>query len=278
MNQEGFKRKLTAILSADAVGYSRLMGEDETSTIETLKSYRKVISVLIKQHSGVVIDSTGDNLLAEFVSVVEAVQCAVAVQKELKSRNDELTESRRMLFRIGINLGDVIREEDGIYGDGVNIAARLEGLAEPGGICISKTAFDHVEDKLPYTYEYLGDQRLKNISKSVAAYQVQLKPKIITKRDELIKENEDSIKSQMNSVIGDREWTSAKGWHRVGKKPSGFFRFALTGIVAGAAIISCMRIFYPNTDPSEYSNFVILCNFDDDINLVRSVIAAGAAP
>jgi adenylate cyclase len=140
MAEEGFKRKLTAILSADAVDYSRLMGEDEEGTVQTLKAYREVLSTLIHQHNGQVLDSTGDNLLAEFVSVVDAVQCAVAVQKEIKSRNDELPENRRMQFRIGINLGDVIQEEGRIYGDGVNIAARLEGLAEPGGICISKTA------------------------------------------------------------------------------------------------------------------------------------------
>ena len=128
MSQEGFKRKLTSILSADAVGYSRLMGDDETATVRTITAYRNIISTLIKQHSGTVIDSPGDNLLAEFVSVVDAVQCAVAIQKELKVRNDELPENRRMQFRIGINLGDVIQEEERIYGDGVNIAARLEGL------------------------------------------------------------------------------------------------------------------------------------------------------
>ena len=136
MADEGFKRKLTAILSADVEGYSRLMGEDEEATVQTLTSYREVLSTLIQQHNGIVLDSPVDNLLAEFVSVVDAVQCAVAVQKEIKARNDELSENRRMLFRIGINLGDVIQEEGRIYGDGVNIAARLESLAEPGGICI----------------------------------------------------------------------------------------------------------------------------------------------
>ena len=136
MADEGFKRKLTAILSTDAVDYSRLMGEDEEATVRTLNAYREVFTTLIQQHNGQVLDSTSDNLLAEFVSVVDAVQCAVAVQKEIKSRNDELAENRRMQFRIGINLGDVIQEKGRIYGDGVNIAARLEGLAEPGGICI----------------------------------------------------------------------------------------------------------------------------------------------
>ena len=178
MTQEGFKRKLTAILSADAVGYSRLMGEDESATVHTITAYRNVISTLIKQHNGTVIDSPGDNLLAEFVSVVDAVQCAVAVQKELKARNDELPDNRRMQFRIGINLGDIIQEDDRIYGDGVNIAARLEGLADPGGICISKTAFDHIESKLPLGYEFLGDQSVKNIAKPVGAYRVLMEPRV----------------------------------------------------------------------------------------------------
>jgi adenylate cyclase len=172
MTDQGFKRKLTAILSADVEGYSRLMGEDEEATVRTLTAYREVLTTLIKQHNGRVIDSPGDNLLAEFASVVDAVQCAVAVQKEIKARNDELPENRRMQFRIGINLGDVIEEEDRIYGDGVNIAARLEGLAEPGGICISKTAFDHIESKLPYGYDFIGDQTVKNIAKSVGAYRI----------------------------------------------------------------------------------------------------------
>ena len=178
MAQKDFKRKLTSIFSADAVGYSRLMGDDEAATVSTITSYRKVISTLIKQHNGTVIDSPGDNLLAEFVSVVDAVQCAVAVQKEIKARNDELPENRRMLFRIGINLGDVIQEEDRIYGDGVNVAARLEGLAEPGGICISKAAFDHIESKLPYGYDFIGDQTVKNIAKPVGAYRVMLDPRV----------------------------------------------------------------------------------------------------
>jgi adenylate cyclase len=178
MPQEGFKRKLTAILSADVEGYSRLMGDDEEATVRTLTAYREVLTTLIQQHNGKVLDSPGDNLLAEFVSVVDAVQCAVAVQKEIEARNEELPENRRMQFRIGINLGDVIQEEGRIYGDGVNIAARLEGLADPGGICISKTAFDHIESKLPYGYDFIGDQRVKNIAKPVGAYRVLLDPRV----------------------------------------------------------------------------------------------------
>ena len=178
MKEQGFKRKLTAILSADVEGYSRLMGDDEEATVQTITAYREVITTLIQQHSGKVLDSPGDNLLAEFVSVVDAVQCAVAVQKEITARNAELPENRRMQFRIGINLGDVIQEGERIYGDGVNIAARLEGLSEAGGICISKTAFDHIESKLPYGYEFLGDQTVKNIDKPVGAYRVLMEPRV----------------------------------------------------------------------------------------------------
>ena len=172
MAEERFKRKLTAILSADVAGYSRLMAEDETSTVKTLADYREVIASLTKQHHGRVVDSPGDNILAEFASVVDAVQCAVAVQKELETRNADLDENRRMEFRIGINLGDVIDEKERIYGDGVNIAARLEALSDPGGICISKTAFDQIETKLPLGYEFLGEQEVKNIPKPVPAYRV----------------------------------------------------------------------------------------------------------
>jgi adenylate cyclase len=178
MAHEGFKRKLAAILSADVEGYGRLMGEDEEATVRTITAYREVMTTLIQQHNGKVLDSPGDNLLAEFVSVVDAVQCAVAVQKEFQARNVELPESRRMEFRIGINLGDVIEEKERIYGDGVNIAARLEGLAKPGGICISKTAFDHIESKLPYGYEFIGDQTVKNIAKPVGAYRVVMEPRV----------------------------------------------------------------------------------------------------
>jgi len=178
MTKEGFKRKLTAILSADVAGYSRLMGEDEEATVRTLTAYREVLTTLIQQHNGKVLDSPGDNLLAEFVSVVDAVQCAVAVQKEISARNTELPENRKMQFRIGINLGDVIQEDDRIYGDGVNIASRLEGLAEPGGICVSKTAFDHIESKLPYGYDFMGDQTVKNIAKPVGAYRVLMDPRV----------------------------------------------------------------------------------------------------
>ncbi len=131
MAEESFKRKLTAILSADVEGYSRLMGEDDDATVRTLTGHREMMSTLIKQHQGRVVDSPGDNLLAEFESVLQGVNCAVEIQRELAERNAELPEDRRMEYRIGINLGDVIQEGNRIYGDGVNIAARLESLAEP---------------------------------------------------------------------------------------------------------------------------------------------------
>jgi TolB-like protein/class 3 adenylate cyclase len=182
MTSDTFQRKLTAILSADVVGYSRLMGDDEAATVKSLETYKGVMSSLIKQHRGRVVDSPGDNLLAEFGSVVDAVQCAVSIQKELQTRNADLPENRRMEFRIGINLGDVIEEEDRIYGDGVNIAARLEALADPGGICVSKTAFDHIESKLPLGYEFLGDQIVKNIAKPVGAYKVLMETRVVDAR------------------------------------------------------------------------------------------------
>jgi len=170
------KRKLTAILSADVKGYSRLMGEDEESTAHTLSSYKEVIAGLIQHHHGRVVDAPGDNVLAEFASVVDAVRCAVGIQKELKTRNAELPDNRRMEFRIGINLGDVIEEGERIYGDGVNIAARLESLADAGGICVSGTAFDQVKNKLNLGYKYLGEQTVKNIVEPVRVYLVLMEP------------------------------------------------------------------------------------------------------
>jgi adenylate cyclase len=176
MSIEGFKRKLTAILSADVKGYSRLMGEDEVATVRTLTAYREAMTTLVEHHRGRVVDSPGDNILAEFASVVDAVQCAVEIQQVLKARNAQLPENRRMEFRIGINLGDVIEEEGRIYGDGVNIAARLEGLAEPGGICISGTVYEHVRSKLTLWNEYLGEHSVKNIVEPVRVYRVLLEP------------------------------------------------------------------------------------------------------
>ena len=176
MSPEEFNRKLTAILSADVKGYSRLMGKDEAGTIQTLAAYKEVMATLIEQHHGRVVDAPGDNLLAEFASVVAAVQCAVEMQTELKNRNDKVPMHRRMEFRIGINVGDVVEEDNKIFGDGVNIAARVENLSEAGGICISGTVYDQIKDKLPYGYAYLGKQTVKNIAQPIRIYRVLMEP------------------------------------------------------------------------------------------------------
>jgi adenylate cyclase len=176
MTQEGFKRKLTAILSADVEGYSRLMNDDEEATIQTLTAYRSTITATVQQYRGRVVDSPGDNILSEFTSVVDAVNCAVDIQRELVERNTELPEKRQMRFRIGVNLGDVVEDEGRIYGDGVNIAARVEKLAEAGGISISGTVFEHIKDKLSLGYHYLGEQDVKNIPEPVKVYRLLTEP------------------------------------------------------------------------------------------------------
>ena len=176
MTTQEVKRKLAAILSADVKGCSRLMGEDEVGTIQTLNAYKEVMADLIQHHHGRVVDAPGDNVLAEFGSVVDAVKCAVEIQRELKTRNAELPENRRMEFRIGVNLGDVVEDGEQILGDGVNIAARVQGLADGGGICISGTTFDHVKNKLNLGYKYLGEQTVKNILEPVRVYQVLMEP------------------------------------------------------------------------------------------------------
>ncbi len=204
MNSDNIQRRLAAILSADAKDYSLLMRADEAATVKTLTAYLDAMITLIQQHHGRVVDSPGDNLMAEFASVVDAVQGAVAIQKELKARNALLPEGRKMEFRIGINLGDVIVEGNRIYGDGVNIASRLENLAEPGGICISKTAYDQIEDKLPFGYEYLGEKTVKNIPKPVAAYRVLLEPEDVhrTKMPDEKSEQIEKLK-QLGDIFGE---------------------------------------------------------------------------
>jgi adenylate cyclase len=181
MAEEGFKRKLTTILSADVVGYSRLMEDNEEATIQTLNTYRDSITALIEQHRGRLVDMTGDNLMTEFSSVVDAVKFAVETQKEISKRNADLPENRRMLFRIGVNLGDIVEEGDRIYGDGVNIAARLEGLSEGGGICISGTVYDQLKNKLELGYQYLGEHSVKNIEAPVRVYKVLMEPEAVGK-------------------------------------------------------------------------------------------------
>ena len=168
------ERKLTTILCADVSGYSRLMEADEACTLATLKLYRDAMVGLIERHRGRLVSTSGDSLLADFQSVVEAVQCAVEIQRELANRNRSVPDARRMEFRIGINLGDVMVEDGDLYGEGVNVAARLEALAEPGGICISRTVYDQVRNRLTLGYDFIGEQSVKNISERVPVYRVQL--------------------------------------------------------------------------------------------------------
>ncbi len=169
------QRRLAAILAADVVGYSRLMSADESSTLARLRRLRtEVFQPRIAQFHGRIVGSAGDSLLIEFASAVNAVQCAAEVQQVLAGQNASLPEDRRMAFRMGVNLGDVIAEDDTIHGDGVNIAARLEKLAEPGGVCIGRTIYDQVKGKLAYAYEDLGERRVHNIVEPVHAYRVKL--------------------------------------------------------------------------------------------------------
>jgi adenylate cyclase len=166
------ERKLAAILSADVAGYSRLMGEDEEGTHRTLAAHRRVTDGLIAAHRGRIVDTAGDSILAEFPSAVEAVACAVAIQRDLEAANAQLPAARQMRFRIGINLGDVIVDGDDLFGEGVNIAARLQAIAEPGGICISANVREQVRGKLSLTYGALGRKKVKNIALPVEAYAV----------------------------------------------------------------------------------------------------------
>ena len=174
MASQGTERRLAAILSADVVGYSRLMAEDEAGTIRTVTAYREEVELLVRQHRGRLVDSTGDNFLAEFPTALDAVRGAIQIQRVLKVRNSELPTERRMEFRIGIHMGDIAAEGERIYGNGVNIAARLESLAEPGGICISGTVYEQVESKLDLRCDDLGEQSVKNIPRPVHVYRVKL--------------------------------------------------------------------------------------------------------
>lgn len=196
MTTEGVKRKISAILSADVVGYSRLMEADELATVQTLESYRKTVSSLIQQHNGRVIDSPGDNILTEFGSVVDAVQCAVEIQQVIKAKNADLPDNRNMEFRVGINLGDVIEEGDRIYGDGINIASRIEGLADAGGICISGSAYEQIKSKLALGYENLGEHSVKNISWPIQVYRIPMGP-------------DTEIRAGKTKSAGERRWRNA---------------------------------------------------------------------
>src|SRR5712672_4236568 len=166
-------RRLTAILAADVAAYSRLMGADEEGTHERLRAHlQELVNPKIAEHRGRVVKNTGDGFLAEFPSVVDAVRCATEVQRAMADRNSGTPEDKRITFRIGVNLGDVIAEEHDIYGDGVNVAARLEALAEPGGICVSRVVRDQVRDKLAFAFDDMGEQQVKNITRPVHVYRV----------------------------------------------------------------------------------------------------------
>ena len=229
MNPQEVRRKLTAILSADVKGYSRLMGEDEVQTLKTLSAYFQIMTTLIQKHQGKVLNIAGDNLLADFESVVDAVLCGVEIQRELRTKNAELAEGQRVEFRIGINLGDVIREGESIYGDGVNIAARLESLSEAGGVCISGTAYDQVENKLSLGYEYLGEQTVKNIAKPVRVYKVLMEPEAAGK------------------VIGEKK-VKPRQWQKTAL-------IVLVILILVAAAIAEWRLHYrPTTSPLEVAS------------------------
>ena len=172
--QDRLERRLAAILAADVAGYSRLMGVDETGTAQALREHRAVVNPIVADHGGRIVKTTGDGVLLEFPSIVAAVECALAVQKLMAERNADVPEDRQMFFRIGINLGDVLIEGEDILGDGVNVAARLEGISEPGGICISDAAYQQVRDKLDVKFEDIGEQQLKNIVRRVRAYRARL--------------------------------------------------------------------------------------------------------
>jgi class 3 adenylate cyclase len=198
-------RRLVAILSADVQGYSLLMSADEVATVRTLTAYREVLTSLIHRHRGRVVDAPGDNVLAEFASVVDAVEGAVAIQQILTERNAALPLERRMAFRIGINVGDVVVEDERIYGEGVNLAARLEGLAEAGGLCISGTAYEQVKNKVALVYEDLGERRVKNIVEPVRVYRVKWEPEGGARQSSA---PTSSASSRHSSVVSKKETVS----------------------------------------------------------------------
>ena len=174
MASEGVRRRLTAILAADVAGYSQLMGADETGTVRDLKAHQAILLPMVSEFGGRIIDTAGDGILAEFASVVKALECAVAIQKTMAERTAAVDQVRRMQWRIGVNIGDVIFDEARIYGDGINVAARLEGIAEPGGVCVSEDAYRQTRGKVNAEFIDIGEQSLKNIARPVRAYKVML--------------------------------------------------------------------------------------------------------
>ena len=175
MDEARVERRLAAIFAGDVAGYSRLMGVDEEGTLQQLKAHRKeLVDPKITEHRGHIVKTTGDGMLVEFVSVVDAVRCAVDIQRGMAERNVDVPSERRIEFRIGINVGDIISDENDIYGDGVNVAARLEALADPGGIMVSRNVHDQVRDKLSFSFEDMGEQTVKNIARPIGVHRVSL--------------------------------------------------------------------------------------------------------
>src|SRR5262245_33818767 len=175
MPEDRIDRRLAAIFAGDIAGYSRLMNNDEEGTLRQLKAHRKeLVDPKITEHRGRIVKTTGDGMLVEFVSVVDAVRCAVDIQRGMIERNTEVPSDRRIEFRIGINVGDIISDDNDIYGDGVNVAARLEALAAPGGICVSRNVHDQVRDKLSFGFEDMGEQSVKNIARPIGVHRIQI--------------------------------------------------------------------------------------------------------
>ncbi len=224
--QQNITRRLVAILAADIVGYSRLMGEDEEGTLATLHAHRDVMDRLIGEHDGRVFGGAGDSLMVEFPSPVQAVRCAARIQEELERRNADLPEARRMKWRIGVNLGDVMVEEDDLLGDGVNIASRLEGLAAPGGICISDSVYQQIRNKVHLGYEDLGKHSVKNIAEPVAAYRVLTSPEFAGK------------------VLAAR----SKGW-----RWAGLIAIAVV-VVAAGGVVAWLRPWAPAEKPASVAS------------------------
>jgi len=257
------ERKLTAILSADVEGYSRLMGDDEEATIRTLTYYREQMTHTIQGHRGRVVDSPGDNLLAEFTSVVDAVKCAVVIQTTLRVENADLPQNRRMDFRIGINLGDVVVDGERIYGDGVNIAARIEALAEGGGICVSGRVFEQVKGKVSVNFEDLGLQQVKNIAESIRAYRAVLGSGTVSaepqKKVEAPRQDhreasnlyKATLTSRLNPLLYRGIEEILRRWQNT-VKPMGDLNFVVTSPISG--FYRVVGSTYPSDDPGRQNN------------------------
>lgn len=224
------ERKLTTILCADVCGYSRQMGKDEEGTLNRLKKAREIFSTHVSDYSGRIVNMTGDGLVAEFGSVVQAVNCAVVIQNLFNKKSRGSKDSEAMIFRIGLNLGDVIIEGEDIFGDGVNVAARLEAITPPGGICISGTVYDHVKGKLPNSFEFLGDKQVKNIEGAIPVYSLGLEHTIKNRPD-----HSAAASSNVNIPTGNKSGVADEEEERLRqfvKKQASFYRRAMsTGIL-----------------------------------------------